>query len=67
MKAFFIGLFTILAVAVIGLLGFLLMPLLLVLTVVLRIVLIGVLLLLGIWLLGRFIIYIWETLRKQVP
>ena len=63
MKAFMVGLLALIAVVLLYGLGTLLLPFLLVLGLVLRVVLIGVLVILAIWLLGRVILYIWEKMR----
>ena len=63
MKAFLVGFLAVLVVTVLTGLGFLLFPFLLVLGWVMRIVLMVVLVILAIWLLGRFILYIWGKLK----
>ena len=63
MRAFFIGLVFLLAVALLAGLGVLLTPLLLALAVALRLVLMVALVLLGVWLLGKLIIFVWENLK----
>lgn len=62
MKAFFIGLLFLIAVTLLAGVGFLLSPLLLVMAFFLRIVIIFLLIILAIWLLGKFIIFIWEKM-----
>ena len=63
MRAFFIGLVFLLAVALLAGLGVLLTPLLLALAVALRLVLMVALVLLGVWLLGKLIVFVWENLK----
>jgi hypothetical protein len=63
MRAFFVGLIFLTAVAILTLMGFLLFPLLLAMAFLLRIVLGIILVLFAIWLLGEFIIFIWERIR----
>ncbi|MDP3142595.1 MAG: hypothetical protein Q8N14_01425 [Candidatus Omnitrophota bacterium] len=65
MKAFLVGLLFLVAVLVLSSLGVLLYPLFLVMAVLLRIVIGLSLLLFAIWLLGRFIIWVWESLRGR--
>ncbi len=65
MRAFLIGLLFIIAVAVLSGIGILLYPLLLVLGVFFRLVLGFVLVIFAIWLLGKFIIFIWEALFRK--
>jgi len=65
MKAFLVGMIFIIAVAVLSGIGFLLYPFLLVLSIFLRIALGCALIILAIWLLGKFIIFIWEALFKK--
>jgi hypothetical protein len=63
MKAFLAGFLFIIAVSILAGLGVLLFPLLLVLTFFLRIIISFAIVLLAIWLLGKFIIFVWERLR----
>lgn len=63
MKAFLVGLLFMFVVAVLSGIGFLLFPLLMVLSWLLRVILIGVLLILAIWLLGKFVLYAWGKMR----
>ena len=63
MKAFIVGLLFLLGVFIFAAIGTLLFPLLLVLAFFLRIILSIAFVLLSIWLLGKFIIYVWEKLR----
>lgn len=65
MKAFLVGLLFLAAVLVLAGVGFLLLPLLLVLTFFLRIAIGIFLILLAVWLLGKFIIFVWESLSKK--
>lgn len=65
MKAFLIGVIFLIAVAIIAGLGYLLIPLILVLGFFLRFILLIVLGILVVWILGKFIIFVWEALRKK--
>ena len=65
MKAFLTGFIFLIAVAIIAGLGYLFIPLILVLGVFLRFILLIVLGVLAIWILGKFIIFVWEALRKK--
>ena len=65
MKAFLVGLIFILAVAIFIGLGFLLYPLLMLMVCFLRIIVALVLFILAVWLLGKFIIFVWEAIRKR--
>ena len=65
MKAFLAGLLFLVAVLVLTGVGLLLLPLLLVLTFFLRIFVGFFLVLFAIWLLGKFIIFVWESLNKK--
>jgi len=64
MKAFFVGLIFLIAVAIFVVIGILLFPLLVLMGWLLRLALIFILLILAIWLLGKFIIFIWEKLKN---
>ncbi len=64
MKEFLVGLLFLIAVLIFTGLGILLFPLLLVLTFFFRIAIGFLLILLSIWLLGKFIVWVWESLRK---
>lgn len=63
MKAFLTGLLFLAAVAILWGLGVLLFPLLMVLAVMIRVIVIITLLILAIWLLGKFILYVWEKMK----
>lgn len=63
MKAFFVGLLALFVIAILAGLGVLLYPFLIVLGLFVRIILIGVLLILATWLLGKFIVYLWRKMR----
>ena len=63
MKAFLLGLIFLFAVAILSGLGFLLFPLLMILVLFLRIIIAFFLVLFAIWLLGKFIIWVWESLK----
>jgi hypothetical protein len=62
MKAFFIGLIFIIAAAMLSGIGLLLFPLFIVLGVFLKVILALFFVLFAIWLLGKFIIFIWDKL-----
>lgn len=64
MKAFLVGLLFLIFLLVLSGIGILLLPLFLIMTVFLRFILGFILTIFAIWLLGKFIIYIWEGLRK---
>ena len=66
MKEFLVGLLFLVAVLVLSMIGLLLWPLLFVLTFFLRMAVILFLLLFSIWLLGKFIVLVWESLNKKV-
>lgn len=66
MKEFLVGLLFLVAVLVLSVIGLLLWPLLFVLTFFLRMAVILFLLLFSIWLLGKFIVLVWESLNKKV-
>ncbi|MBM3253859.1 MAG: hypothetical protein FJZ16_06385 [Candidatus Omnitrophica bacterium] len=63
MKAFIIGLIFLIAVSILAGICALLFPLLVVLAWFIRIVIISLFILFAIWLLGKFIIFVWESLR----
>ena len=65
MKEFMVGLLFLLAVAILAVVGWLLRPLLILLVFFLRVIVIGALVIFAIWLLGRFIIFVWENLKKR--
>lgn len=65
MKAFLIGVIFLIAVAIIAGLGYLFIPFILVLGFFLRFILLIVLGILVVWILGKFIIFVWEALRKK--
>lgn len=65
MKAFFVGLIFLIAVIFLSGIGFLFFPLILVLGLLFRFIISIVFVLLCIWLLGRFIIFIWEAIAKK--
>ena len=64
MKAFFVGLIFLIAAGLLAGVGILLFPLLVVLAWFLRLIVISLLLIFAIWLLGRFIIFVWEMIKK---
>ena len=65
MKEFFVGLIFLILVLVLAVTGVLLFPLLVVLGVVMRFVIMGLLAILAIWLLGKLIIVVWESLKSK--
>ncbi len=64
MKAFAIGLIFIIAVSILSGIGMLLYPLIIVFGFFLKIMLAILFVILSIWLLGKFIIFIWERISK---
>ncbi|MCK5491807.1 MAG: hypothetical protein KAJ14_01705 [Candidatus Omnitrophica bacterium] len=64
MKEFLIGLIFLIAVLLFVGIGFLLMPLLLVLAFFLRIIIVFALIIFTIWFLGKMIIVVWGKLNK---
>lgn len=65
MKAFLVGFLFLCAVLILMGVGFLLLPLLLVLTFFLRIAVGLALILFSIWFLGKFILFLWEAMDKK--
>ena len=65
MKAFLVGLIFLIAAGLLGALGVILFPLLLLMALFMRIVVILALLIIAIWILGKFIIYVWEKMRNH--
>jgi hypothetical protein len=63
MKEFLVGLIFLIAVAVLSAIGFFIYPLLIALAWFLRIIIVLVLGVFAIWLLGKFIIVVWEKLK----
>ena len=63
MKAFLVGLVFLVAVLLLSGIGILLLPLLVVLGFFLRLIIGAVLIILAVWLLGKFIIFVWETVK----
>ena len=63
MKAFLVGLLFLIAVGVLTVIGFFLYPVLWALSMALRVILSIALLVFAIWLLGKFIISVWERVR----
>jgi len=67
-KAFFVGLLFLAAALIMAGLGVFLYPFIFLLAVVLRVVVSIGLVIFAIWLLGKFIIFIWDKLNnKEVP
>lgn len=65
MKAFFVGLIFLLAVALLSGIGILFHPLFIMLGVILRIILVLLFVVFAVWLLGKFIIFVWEKIRGR--
>jgi hypothetical protein len=63
-KAFFVGLIFLIAFSILAGIGILLYPLIIVLAFFLRIILALLFIIFSIWLLGKFIIFIWEKVFK---
>ena len=64
MKAFLVGLVFVLAVAILAVLGFLLLPIALALSLVFELLAMFVFVVMSIWLLGKFILYVWKKLKE---
>jgi len=64
MKAFFVGLIFLIAVSVLAGIGILFFPLIIVWGFFLRIILTLLFIVFSIWLLGKFIIFVWEGIFK---
>ena len=64
MKAFAVGLVFLIAVTIMAGIGILLYPLLLVLSFFLKIVFALLFVIFSIWLLGKFIIFVWGSVFK---
>ncbi len=62
MKAFLVGLIFLCAVMVAAGISMLLFPLVILLSIVLRILVAAALLIVAVWLLGKFIIWVWERM-----
>ena len=65
MKAFLVGFLFLIAVAILCGIGFLLLPLIAVLGFFLKFAIAAVLMVLAIWLLGKSIIFVWETIKEK--
>ena len=65
MKAFLVGLIFLVLTFILAGLGILLFPLILVLGMALRVVIMLVFVIFAIWLLGKMIILIWESLKPK--
>jgi hypothetical protein len=65
MKEFLVGLIFILGVFVLSGLGLLIYPFLLILGFTLRVFIALAVIIFFIWLLGKFIIFVWELLKKE--
>lgn len=61
MKAFFVGLSFLIAVAVLSVIGY---PILALLTGLLQMLVGFAFVILAVWLLGKFIIWFWEKIKK---
>jgi hypothetical protein len=64
MKAFSIGLIFLIAVSILAGIGVLFFPLIIVLGFFLKIILALLFVIFSIWLLGKFIIFVWERIFK---
>ncbi len=64
MKAFWVGLLFIAAVFVFVGMWFLLFPIILVLGILLRLAVGAAFVILSVWLLGKFILFVWGKLKK---
>ena len=64
MKAFAIGLIFLVAVSILSSIGMLLYPFIIVLGFFLKIILALLFVIFSIWLLGAFIIFVWERISK---
>jgi len=65
MKAFFVGFLFLICVFILGGIGILLFPLLLVMAWFLRLIFAFIFIIFAIWLLGKFIIFVWEKLKQK--
>ena len=65
MKEFFVGILVLLLVSIFSVIGILLFPLLLLLSVFLRLILVIALLIFAVWLVGKLTLILIEFLRKK--
>ena len=65
MKEFFVGLIFVIAAGIFAGIGILLFPFLLIIGFVLRLFLIVILIIFAIWLLGKFIVYVWKAVEES--
>ena len=65
MKAFFVGLLALLVVGILSGIGFLLYPFFILLSFILQFLAGIAFAVLCVWLLGRFIIFIWDKIFKK--
>ncbi len=65
MKAFLVGFIFLVAVGMLSGVGLLLFPLVIVLGFFLRVIITFLFLLFSIWLLGKFIIFVWEKISGR--
>lgn len=65
MKTFMVGLLFLFAALLLSGIGILLYPLLIVMAFFLRLIISLALVIFAIWLLGKFIIWVWESLRGR--
>jgi hypothetical protein len=63
MRAFLVGLLSLAAIAFLGVIMFLLWPVFFVLAIIFRVIFGIVFLLFAVWLLGKFILFIWKKLN----
>lgn len=64
MKAFFVGLISLIAVVILAGVGILFYPVFIVLGWALRIIIALVFVIFAIWLLGKLILFMWEKLKS---
>jgi len=64
MKAFLVGLAFLLAASVLAVIALFFAPFIFALGLLLRLAVIAVFVIFAIWCLGKFIIFVWETIRK---
>ncbi len=64
MKEFFVGLLFLVAAGIFAGIGLLLFPLIIVLNIILRLAAICIFALISIWLLGKFILFVWKKLKE---
>ena len=65
MKEFLVGLIFLFAAVILAVMGFFLWPLAVVLAWFLRILVVLLFGMIAVWLLGKFIIYVWESIKDD--